>query len=65
VAIASDAAPPEEALMGNAGWASLVGSLEDNPAAFLGGRWMNGVAAPRGACIGKGPKQPVRWSVAM
>ncbi len=59
VAIASDAAPPEEALMGMPG--GVPGGIAGGqPGGVLGGM-MNGVAAPAApALVSEGPKQPVR-----
>jgi protein TonB len=59
VAIASDAPPPEEALMGMTG--GVPGGIAGGqPGGVLGGM-MNGVAAPAApASISEGPKQPVR-----
>jgi periplasmic protein TonB len=57
VAIASDTAPPEEALMGMQG--GVPGGITGGqPGGVLGGV-MNGVAAPA-APASEGPKQPVR-----
>ena len=57
VAIASDTAPPEEALMGMPGGVP-GGITRGQPGGVLGGV-MNGVAAPA-APASEGPKQPVR-----
>jgi protein TonB len=59
VAIASDAAPPEEALMGMTG--GVPGGIAGGqPGGVLGGV-MNGLAVPAAPALGsEGPKQPVR-----